>query len=244
MEYNHPMLAGISMRADVNKTTGGWEVRKIGVLNRYKTINNKQEMESVILDYNENGKLQDVNYAITNNLYQNFVEQAVYGKDWGNRQIILKFIERYRTAYLNRDIQTIGSIFSDNAVIIVGKEVKTQAMKPDAMGYRQLTTSQPTYEYLRFKKDEYLERQKSIFKTQKDIFLGFSTFKIMTHNTKEGVYGVSMRQNYSSTTYADEGHLFLYIDFNEKLPLIYVRAWQPQEWNQSALVDIFNFTMH
>jgi hypothetical protein len=36
-----------------------------------------------------------------------------------------------------------------------------------------------------------------------------------------------MRQSYASTTYADEGYLFLLIDFRETDPLIYVRAWQP-----------------
>ncbi|NOX89728.1 MAG: hypothetical protein GXO77_11925 [Calditrichaeota bacterium] len=53
-----------------------------------------------------------------------------------------------------------------------------------------------------------------------------------------------MRQSYYSTTYADEGYLFLLIDFSEKDPLIYVRAWQPNTWDLNKLVRTGNFKIH
>jgi hypothetical protein len=66
----------------------------------------------------------------------------------------------------------------------------------------------------------------------------------MKKNNAEGIYGVEMRQNYSSTTYADEGYLFLLIDFREKDPLIYIRAWQPNEWDSNALINTSNFRIY
>ena len=60
----------------------------------------------------------------------------------------------------------------------------------------------------------------------------------------QDVYGVEMRQSYASTTYSDEGYLFLLVDFSERDPLIYVRAWQPNEWNESALVKTANFRIY
>lgn len=240
-EYNNPTIAEFVINADINKTTTGWEVRKIPVLSRYSSIR-KQAFENLIFDFGESGKLQDVNFAIMGDLYNSFVEQATYGNDWGNRQIIIKFIERYRTAYMTRDLDTISKIFSDNALIIVGRMLQTKQMQADVQ-YEKLNERQPQYEYLRFTKDQYLKRQERIFETQRDIFLGFSTFKITPHNNFDGVYGVSMRQHYLSTGYADEGHLFLYISFREKDPLIYVRAWQPQEWDRNAIVDMANFEL-
>jgi len=53
-----------------------------------------------------------------------------------------------------------------------------------------------------------------------------------------------MRQNYTSTTYADEGYLFLLIDFGEVDPLIYVRAWQPNTWGQDQLIKTANFKIY
>ena len=56
--------------------------------------------------------------------------------------------------------------------------------------------------------------------------------------------GIKKIKKYSSTTYADEGYLFLLIDFNEKDPLIYIHAWQPNEWDSSALVNTSNFRIY
>lgn len=55
---------------------------------------------------------------------------------------------------------------------------------------------------------------------------------------------MEMRQSYASTAYSDEGYLFLLIDFTERDPLIYVRAWQPNEWSDSALVRTANFRIY
>ncbi len=66
----------------------------------------------------------------------------------------------------------------------------------------------------------------------------------LSFHSSAGVYGVEMRQSYNSTTYSDEGYLFLLIDFSERDPLIYVRAWQPNEWNDSALVRTANFRIY
>jgi hypothetical protein len=41
-----------------------------------------------------------------------------------------------------------------------------------------------------------------------------------------------------------EGYLFLLIDFNEQFPQIYIRAWQPQEWNTESLIDLGNFNLN
>jgi len=53
-----------------------------------------------------------------------------------------------------------------------------------------------------------------------------------------------MRQNYESTTYSDEGYLFLLVDFNHSQPQIYVTAWQPHEWNDNALIKLSNYNIN
>ena len=57
-----------------------------------------------------------------------------------------------------------------------------------------------------------------------------------------------MRQTYRSTGYGDEGYLFLLIDFNPDTlsndPLIYVRAWQPNEWSDAAKIKLGDWVVH
>ena len=60
-------------------------------------------------------------------------------------------------------------------------------------------------------------------------------------NVRQGVYGISMRQDYASTTYSDIGYLFLLIDFFSDTPQIHVRAWQPREWDNNNLVRLINY---
>ncbi|MGD1046404.1 MAG: hypothetical protein ABR936_13925 [Bacteroidota bacterium] len=247
IRFNKAVPVDPEIKADVNKTSSGWEMRKIRVLNFYKSLN-KQSIEYLILDFDTTGKFYDINFGTTDGIYKTFVEQGMYGNDWGNRQIIVKFVERYRTAFLSRDMKMLDSLFADEAVIIIGREMKKAKVK-DVYQYSKLNDAQPEYEYMQYTKKQYLKNQEAVFKSQKDVFVGFSTFKISKKNAQENnreekTYGISMRQNYNSTTYGDEGYLFLLVDFNEKYPQIYVRSWQPHEWNDTAMIKLANFKLN
>ncbi len=243
IKYNKIQLLNDSIHADLNTTVNGYEIRKINVLNKYKSLR-KQSKEYLVIDFDKKGNLYDVNFGIMDHLYKEFVEEAKYGNDWGNRQIIIKFMEKYRTAYLSRDLNVLGKIFADNALIIVGRVLKELNIK-DFVKYKyEPSESQPTFEQIRYSKKEYLKRQKRIFQTRKEIFLDFSKFNILRKNNTKGVYGISLRQNYESTGYSDEGYLFLLIDFNKVNPQIYVRSWQPQEWDSTSLIGLSNFKIN
>ncbi len=242
MKYNKINITAGSITADVNKTFTGWELRKIKIVNKYSSLN-KQSPEYMVLDFDDNGNLYDVNFGIMDNLYDKFVEQGTYGNDWGNRQVIIKFVEKYRTAFLSRNIKMLDSLFADEAVIIVGRVLKKTKMK-DIYKYTKLNEDQPDIRYTQYTKDEYLKNQANVFKNQKDIFVGYNSFKIMKKNKQDNVYGLSMRQFYQATSYSDEGYLFLLVDFNNEQPQIYVRSWQPQEWNETALIKLSNFNLN
>jgi len=175
-----------------------------------------------------------------NDFYEKARYQADFGKDWKEREKIVKFIEQYRTAFMTRDMDLINKIFDDNAIIIIGKKIRT-VNEPQKYSF---TDNENIYEYIKLKKDEYLERQAKVFENQSDILLEFSSLSILRKNNLEGVYGVSLRQNYNSTNYSDEGHLFLLVDFNSDEPKIYIRAWQPQEWDDEKIIKLSNFKVN
>ncbi len=240
LEFNKPSVTHKNIKAKINKTKYGWELRRIPVLHKYLSMD-KQSLEYLVLDFDSTGVLRDFNIAVNEFLYNKFAKQGEYSSDWKNRHEIIKFLERYRTSYMIRDIKTINMMFADDALIIVGRKIKRKKFDPENI-YRK-GEQQPDYEYLRFTKGEYLRRQKRIFEQEKDILLDFASFNIHCKNNRPGLYGVEMRQNYFSTTYSDEGYLFLLIDFNTIDPTIYVRAWQPNTWNEDELIKTANFNI-
>lgn len=242
LKYNNIKIPNKEIYADINKTFEGWELRKITVVNNYKSLH-KQTSEYLVLDFDNNGELFDVSFGIIDNLYEQFREQSAFGRDWRERLVMIKFMEKYRTAYLTRNMTTLNKIFAEEAVIIVGRLANRPHSK-DMYKYLKITDEQPNFEQIQLTKKEFLDRQKNIFNMMRDIYLGFSTFKINKKNDQNGVYGLSLRQHYNSTSYSDEGYLFLLVDFNQELPQIYVRAWQPQEWDDNALVRLSNFKVN
>ena len=142
--------------------------------------------------------------------------------DSTSRHKILSYCEHLRTSYTTRDIDFIRQVFSDNALIIVGHVVRTGG-KPGA----SISGNSKVVYNLRSKRD-YLEKLSRIFDSGRAVDVRFSDFRILRHPTVEGIYGVTLRQKYSSGDYSDDGYLFLLWDFrNMSMPLIHVRTWQP-----------------
>ena len=158
-----------------------------------------------------------------------FYEEArkvVSGKltetDAENRRMILNYVEKLRTSYTTKDMDFLSQVFSDKALIIVGKVVR-QAPRTDGT-----LLPEKYVEYNVKSKRAYLSKLQMLFRLNKEIELDFSNFHIMRHPTQRDIYGVTLRQKYRSDAYADDGYLFLLWDFsNPKAPLIHVRTWQP-----------------
>jgi hypothetical protein len=242
LKYNKVLTTSGLTNAEIHRTATGWEVRQIPIICSYPSLQ-RQSTEYLIVDFTKSGVLDDANFGTLKSIYSQFVTQGLMGDDWGNRQVIIKFMERYRTAYMTRNMEMLDSLFADEAVIIVGRELK-KGKKRDDIQYSKLNEAQPDFSYTQYTKAEYLKNQRKVFQSQKDLMLGFSTFKILRKNDSSGTYGISMKQNYTSTTYADEGHLFLLVDFQQEQPQIYVRSWQPREWNDDAIIKLSNFRVN
>lgn len=143
-------------------------------------------------------------------------------RDAANRRMILNYVEHLRTSYTTKDIDFLEQLFSENALIVVGTVIRSAPQKET--GY--LPPAQVKYNVK--SKREYLDRLKQVFRANKNIDLRFSDFHIMRHPTVTGLYGVSLRQGYTSDLYSDDGYLFLLWDFrDETAPKIHVRTWQP-----------------
>jgi hypothetical protein len=64
-------------------------------------------------------------------------------------------------------------------------------------------------------------------------------------NGDEKIYGIQIKQDYYSATYADKGYLFLMIDLNDSInPKIYVRTWQPEKNPDGSVYGLNDFEIN
>ena len=159
-------------------------------------------------------------------------------KDAESRRVILNYMEHFRMSYVTKDIDFLEQLFSERALIIVGNVVREASDD----GRHYLSTEKVNYN-VRTKR-EYLDRLREIFNRNKAINVEFTDFSIRRHPTREGIYGVSVKQRYTSDIYSDEGYLFLLWDFrDETAPKIHVRTWQPRMLDEHTPLpeqEIFN----
>lgn len=159
--------------------------------------------------------------------------------DAKRRHQILNYCEHFRTAYTTKDIDFLRQVFSDQALIIVGNVVKGKASDD------QVEATGPRVSYAIHSKRDYISRLSKVFAANQKIEVSFSGFRILRHPTMDGIYGVTLRQQYKSDRYSDDGYLFLLWDFrNPSMPLIHARTWQPAknvtESNEVIGIQDFN----
>ena len=159
--------------------------------------------------------------------------------DATRRHTILNYCEHFRTAYTTKDIDFLRQVFSDKALIIVGNVVKPLVNDNKCQAETRVT-------YAIHSKQDYISRLSKVFAANQKIDVKFSGFRIMRHPTMDGIYGVTLRQQYKSDRYSDDGYLFLLWDFRDKsMPLIHVRTWQPTSsisgTNEVISIQDFNF---
>ena len=159
--------------------------------------------------------------------------------DARRRHTILNYCEHFRTAYTTKDIDFLRQVFSDKALIIVGNVVKPIANDDKCQAESRVT-------FAIHSKRDYLARLSKVFAANQKIDVRFSGFRILRHPTMDGIYGVTLRQQYKSDRYGDDGYLFLLWDFRDKsMPLIHVRTWQPAATVHSGddVINIQDFNL-
>ncbi len=159
--------------------------------------------------------------------------------DAKRRHMILNYCEHFRTAYTTKDIDFLRQVFSDKALIIVGNVIKPATNDNKCQ-------AEPKVTYAIHSKRDYIARLSKVFAANQKIDVKFSGFRIMRHPTMDGIYGVTLRQQYKSDRYCDDGYLFLLWDFRDKsMPLIHVRTWQPAQsiGNGNEVISMQDFNL-
>ena len=200
-------------------TSGRYEMRNIPAF--FIDPEGNEHYEELVIQFTPSGLISECRIALAAHRFQEIMGAGEDVIDQANRETILSFVENFRTAYNKKNLDYIRNVFSDQALIIVGRVVENTG---EASSYEQQV------EYLRLNKDEYIDRLESLFSRNEWIDVGYEDIGIIRHPKHPDIYGVSLTQYYNSATYSDEGYLFLLIDFEDpKKPVIHVRTWQPKQ---------------
>ncbi|MDR3367178.1 MAG: LPP20 family lipoprotein [Prevotellaceae bacterium] len=196
--------------------------------------NRRAFVEDVVFNIGQSdGKIRSLSFALPNSVCSDILRCEKWGEY--SRVAIIHFIENYKTAYALKRLDYVESIFSDNALIIVGKIVKTYA---DAE--KKLFTSET--KLTQYSKTQYIKQLASVFKSNEYVNLKLTDINVKKAGAGGEIYGVQLQQDYFSTSYGDTGYLFLMVDLNKpEEPVIHVRTWQPEKDPDFGVYDISSF---
>jgi hypothetical protein len=217
---------------------GGFQVRNVTLTIFDREGDNKQE--SAVVQLTAEGAIEDLYFGIEQHKYKEVLSQGRDLKDLRRRQMILDFLENFRTAYNRKDLPLIESTFSENALIIVGKVVTVK--KVDGPDYLS-SLGKERVELIRYNKKQYMDNLRNVFNANRFIDVNFNNIEIVKHGERADIYGVKLIQKWRSSNYSDSGYLFLMIDFEDEAnPLIHVRAWQPEDETQfNEVIELGDF---
>jgi hypothetical protein len=177
----------------------------------------------VVLEYLPDGRIDDFYIGLEAHQYKTVLDNTSV-IDRTRREIILNFLENLRTSYVKKDIDYIEKLYSDKALIIIGKILKPEDISTDNI-QPILTKNQIEYQVLT--KSEYITRLKSVFSSINYLHLDFKNIEVVKHRKYPNFYGIMLQQTWDTQKYSDDGLLFLLVQFKDNEdPIIWVRTWQ------------------
>ena len=219
-------------------TTGsGYQIRNIPLLMKPTGERefNEDEYQEAVISFDKQGNVVSFYLTISKNLYMNVIKSNLGITDLRRRQMILDYVEQFRTAYNQKNISFLNQVFSEDALIRTGTVITVK----HAEGF----TSQKI-KYNKQNKEQYLKNLRGVFARNAYIKVDFDEIEVMRHPVNPNYYGVTLKQWWTTgrkrgeggAGYHDEGYVFLLWDFsNENAPQIHVRTWQPEMLNGKPL---------
>ena len=203
------MCPPVNIMSKCLKTKTGYQVRGIPV--DIKEAAENETRQELTIDFNRAGMISGVSIAIEMHRYDQIMAEKSSDIDYARRQVIVDFVENFRTAYNRKDLKFLTSVYSDKALIITGKVISE---KPNT-DIDRMTLYNDKVVYIKQSKQEYLHNLANVFKTTKFVNVKFEDIDVVQHPKYDDIYGVTLKQYWHTNRYKDEGYLFLMIDFRD-----------------------------
>jgi hypothetical protein len=216
----------------------GNEVFLRGLPVKFSFKNNKVEFfEKLCFQFDSTSRINSISFSLGDKSLQSIMNQTRWPSE--TKFKLISFLENYKTAYALKRYDYINKIFSENALIIVGERI----VETEKIDDNKFVMIGDKYKLIKLSKEQYLYRLKKVFDSNEFINLQFEEAEVKKRDNQTAVFGINIRQNYYSATYADQGYLFLMADFADtKRPVIYVRSWQQEKFNNDQIITLSDFS--
>ena len=166
-------------------TNSGYQVRNIPLMMKPTGERdfNEDEYQEAVISFDKQGNVESFYLSISMNLYMNVIKSNLELTDLRRRQLILDYVERFRTAYNQKDIKFLNQVFSDDALIITGKVIQQK----HAEGF-----STPKIQYNKQTKEQYIKNLRGVFARNSYIKVTFDEIEVMRHPVNPNFYGVTL----------------------------------------------------
>ncbi len=203
----------------------------------------KTFVEDVVLTFNQDKQIESLAFGLGQQAENDILCKQAPGWKDETREMLMEFLENYKTAYCLKRIDYIRDIFADDAIIIIGN-VTRRTGTPSGQERPVSVGGQQIIQYNRYTKNEYLNNLQRCFKRNEFINLRFTNNDIqwLEKYKNEEIFAIQIGQEYNSSTYGDKGYLFLLVNMtNHEQPQIKVRTWQPNEVDMDKIYNAGDF---
>ncbi len=206
-------------------TAVGYQIRGIPVVMQEGGL-----LQNGVINFNPDGQIINFHFSVAETVYHTILTQNNSLQDVQRKRSILDFVEDFRTAYNRKDLNLISQVYGDDVLIITGYVYRGTGERSKLTGL-----SEEKVRYNLYNKNEYLEQLKGVFAKNRFVNLFFEDIVIVQHPALRNLYGVTLLQKWRSTTYNDDGWLFMAVEFwSDTEMLIHIRTWQPYLLNQKV----------
>lgn len=197
---------------------------------QFKFRHNKVFVQNVTFRFDKQGRIDSIAFTLPDSM-EALLFDSGFRWDNNSRLLMMSFLENYQTAYSLKRYEYIESIYHDEALIIVGKVLKSAGTRPmdSALNGSQLF-SDPEVQLQRRTKEQYMAQLKRSFNSNEYINIAFEDIDIAKMVNSGEIYAIHLKQYYYSTNYSDTGYLTLLVDLRDSTaPMIHVRVWNPKK---------------
>ena len=200
----------------------------------------ERNMVEYIIHFNSYGMITNFERAAFPLLNFNTGNRVVDDQTKGT---IKAMLYQLRNAYNTKDSLYLRKIYDPNGYCLVGKKAVGQSLSNPSNEIR-IYLEQQQYDITIKKLSEYLNDLNKVFKNNSWIHINFGVPEITAHQSPDskfdGIYYITVSQDYKSQTYSDFGWLTLVLNLRDKSnPLILARIWLPEKITTKQLSNLF-----